>query len=157
MYLLHTNVACQKWASCHSNEHIGKHWGGKAVGCSVCQGIWEVFRIRLVGELTSLLAAREYSGNWMSEEKLLLQSSTVVSLLGFEQEHGWAQTFLYSFVMYLNTQGSEMPWDSSNSSYPVNGEHQRKHVQLIGTDLFVEIKISLKRSSCLDWLMYLGD
>lgn len=68
-----------------------------------------MFKIRLVGELTSLLAAREYSGNWMSEEKLLLQSSTVVSLLGFEQEHGWAQTFLYSFVMYLNTQGSEMP------------------------------------------------
>lgn len=61
--------------------------------------------------------------------------------------------------MYLNTQGSETPWDSSNSLYPVNGKHQGKHVQLIDTNVFVEIEISLKKkkSSCLSQLMYLDD
>lgn len=106
----------------------------------------QVLKIRLVGELTSLLSAHEYSGNWMYEEKLLLQSLTVVSLLGL-----WARAwmcidkFLYSFVMYLNTQGSEAPWDSSKSLYPVNDKHQGEHVQIIDTNVFVEIEISLKK------------
>lgn len=77
MYPLHNNGGSKKCALCHSDEYIRKQWDREPVKCSPSQSRltnswWWVI------SLTLLPAIQEYSGNWMSEEKLLLRWSLVL-------------------------------------------------------------------------------
>lgn len=72
------------------------------------------------------------------------------------------EMFLYSLFTYLNsftqlgTRKDAMRFKSSTTSYEWQASRE-SYVQLVGTDLSVEIKISLKRSSYLHQLKYSSD
>lgn len=74
MYPLHNNGGSKKCAPSHSDECVRKHWDGEPVKCSPSQSritnLWW-----WVSSVTLIPAIQKYSGNWMSERRLLLKWS----------------------------------------------------------------------------------